>query len=340
MYRALVKSGVCNALYTNTVTITVILSPTVTLTGNATICQGSTTTISTSFGNVNAGTLYELQINGGTFTVMSSQAALISALTNISPAGTSTYKVRVTNAGCTAVLSNTITITVDLTTVAGTLTASNTLCAPASGTLSLSGTVGTVQQWEYSTDGGSTYTVNASNSTTYNYAGITTTTIYRALVKSGTCSAVYSNLVTITVITPPTVALTGNTTICQGSSTTILTSFGSVNASTLYELQINGGTFTTMSSQAALITALTNVSPAATTTYKVRVTNAPCTAVLSNTITIGVDPTTVAGTLSSSNTLCGPASGTLSISGNTGTVQQWEYSVDGGSTWTDRKSVE
>ena len=334
MYRAMVKSGVCNSAYTNSVTITVILSPTATLAGNTTICSGSTATITTSFGNVNGTTLYELQINGGTFTTMASQAALITALTNISPAVTSTYKVRVTNAPCASVLSNTITVNVDAATVAGTLSASNTLCAPASGTLSISGSVGLVQQWEYSTDGGSTWTVSASSATTYNYSAITSTTMYRALVKSGVCNTQYTNVITITVIPVPTVTLTGNTTICQGSTTTILTSFANVSAATLFELQVNGGSFTSYASQTALVNALTNIAPSATTTYKVRITNAPCASVLSNTITINVDPTTVAGTLSASNTLCSPASGTLSISGSVGTVQQWEYSMDGGATWT------
>lgn len=343
MYRALVKSGVCSSAYTNTQTITVIQSPSVTLTGSATICQGTTTTIGTSFNNVTASTLYELQINGGTFTNLGTgstgQSALIAALTNITPSSTTSYKVRVTNSPCTSVLSNTITITVDPTTVPGTLSANNTQCAPASGTLSISSSVGTVQQWEYSVDGGSTWTVSASSSTTYNYSGITTTTKYRALIKSGSCSPAYTNVITITVILSPSVTLSGTATICQGSTTTITASFGNADNSTGYEMQVNGTGFSNMGTgatgQAALVSALTNISPSSTSTYQVRVTNAGCSPVVSNSITITVNTSSVGGTINpATSTVCATSnSGTLTLTGSNGSVLQWEYTTDGGLTW-------
>ncbi len=50
--------------------------------------------------------------------------------------------------------------------------------------------------------------------------------------------------------------------------------------------------------------------------------------------TIVVSPTTIPGNVSSNDTVCAIAnSGTLSVSGNNGNVQYWEYSTDGGVNW-------
>ena len=49
---------------------------------------------------------------------------------------------------------------------------------------------------------------------------------------------------------------------------------------------------------------------------------------------IKVSPTTVGGTLSpATSTICEGESATLTLSGETGAVQNWEYSTDNGATW-------
>jgi gliding motility-associated-like protein len=70
-----------------------------------------------------------------------------------------------------------------------------------SDTLHLSAYTGTVLKWEYSTDN-FMYDTNTINNTSdfQTYSGLVKTTYYRALIKSGTCPAVYSNTVEIKII--------------------------------------------------------------------------------------------------------------------------------------------
>jgi hypothetical protein len=64
----------------------------------------------------------------------------------------------------------------------GNVAGSTTLCTPGSGSLTLSGHSGSVVRWEYKVGAGS-WTNIANTSTTLNYAGLTATTDYRAVVQ-------------------------------------------------------------------------------------------------------------------------------------------------------------
>jgi gliding motility-associated-like protein len=119
---------------------------------------------------------------------------------------------------CTRVLTDSVNINVSPASVGGTLSPSTAVgCAgTASGTLTLNGNVGAIQYWEYSTDGGNTWTVTANKNNTFSYSNLTTTTIYRVYVKSGPCSGTYSSTATVTVIQLPTALVTGSPRVCPG----------------------------------------------------------------------------------------------------------------------------
>ncbi|MHC1775287.1 MAG: beta strand repeat-containing protein [Lentimicrobium sp.] len=77
-----------------------------------------------------------------------------------------------------------------------------------------------------------------------------------------------------------------------------------------------------------------NATPAMSGDYYLTVTDPNGCVSLPASTTVVVNPTSVGGTVASDATVCvGNNSGTLSLSGHTGNVVRWEYSIDGGVTW-------
>lgn len=95
----------------------------------------------------------------------------------------------------------------------------------ASGTLSLTGIVGSVQKWQEKIGAGS-WTNITNTTSTHPYSNVTTTTTYRVEVKSGTCAAVYSNEAQVTIYAVPSVFIQGASSIAPGGSTTLVTNSG------------------------------------------------------------------------------------------------------------------
>uniref|UniRef100_UPI002608ADC2 hypothetical protein n=1 Tax=uncultured Tenacibaculum sp. TaxID=174713 RepID=UPI002608ADC2 len=78
------------------------------------------------------------------------------------------------------------TITVDPTSVGGSIAGSTNVCTGTnSTTLTLSGQTGNIIRWESSTDNFATDTDISNTTTTLTATNLTTTTQYRAIVQSG-----------------------------------------------------------------------------------------------------------------------------------------------------------
>src|SRR5207248_4991983 len=118
------------------------------------------------------------------------------------------YHVEIIKGGCTNVVSNIATLTVNPASVGGTTSGSATVCASSnSGSITLSGQTGSVINWQFSIDGGTNWTDISNTTTTQAYSNLTQTTIYRAVVQSGLCSPVFSSLTTINVTPNNTITL-------------------------------------------------------------------------------------------------------------------------------------
>jgi len=223
-------------------TVVVIPLPTVTV-STAAICAGSTATLTA----------------GGTATTYtwSSSSATYTANANLltdSPAATTTYTVTGRGAGgCTASATSTITVN-DVPTF--TISNSNPMfCKGDSSVLSVVPT-STIA---------ATYTWTASGFTTTSASSVTvhptTTTIYtvNATAITGGCPAA-PQTTTVTVNQPPTLTVTPtNTTICDGSSTSLVASSG---------LQVY--TWSPVGSlSGSTNTATVTANPTVTTTYSV-----------------------------------------------------------------------
>jgi len=116
------------------------------------------------------------------------------------PTNAVTYTATLTGSnGCLRVITNTITVSPQ--TVAGIVSSDQSICTgiPASN-LVLTGSVGSILRWEYANDAaftsGVTTIANTTTILTPAQMGVFTTIRYfRAIIKSGACSQLYSNVV-------------------------------------------------------------------------------------------------------------------------------------------------
>ncbi len=331
MYRAVVQSGVCALQYSNNVTI--IVNPVTiagTLSSNATVCVAANNGTLTLSGFTGSIIQWESSADGNTWTPIANSTNAHS-YTNLTT--TTLFRVLVQNGICASQYSNNVTITVSPVTVAGILSANATVCTSANnGTLSLAGFTGSILQWESSADNGNSWTTIANTTNNLTYNNLTATTIYRVLVQSGGCALQYSNNATITV-NPVTVAgtLSANATVCASSNNGMLSLSGYTGNIIQWESSTDGNTWTVIANTNAGFT-YNNLT--VTAIYRVLVQSGVCASQYSNNVTITVSPVTIAGTLSASATVCASSNnGTLSLSGYTGNIIQWERSTDG-NTWT------
>jgi gliding motility-associated-like protein len=236
-----------------TATVTVNQLPTASIvSAPSRVCTGDKATIKVSVSNVKTGETWKLywSINGGTADSATGISAgsfdIVTDTLTANPSSVKLTSIVNTTTGCSRVLSDAVSVIVDPKTVGGTLTGVDTVCKGAnSGTLVLGAdAVGTVVRWEYSENGGATWTNINSTSTTYSYSNITKTTIYRVLVMSGVCAQQYSSTVTVVVNELPVATITGSKTICEGSSTTLSYTVSNVSSTQTWEITYLEGSTT------------------------------------------------------------------------------------------------
>jgi len=178
---------------TRTVTLTVSTTPTVTASASsATICSGSTVTLSSS--------------GATTYTWM--PGSLAGGTVVVTPTATTIYTVTGANGSCTN--SRTISITVNSSPTITAVANPTSICTGASATLTGSGA--TSYTWMPGSLTGSTVSVSPSTTTTYTLTG-----------SNGTCSN--TRTVTLTVTATPTINASANPSpLCRGTAGTLTAS--------------------------------------------------------------------------------------------------------------------
>ncbi|MBQ3749800.1 MAG: putative Ig domain-containing protein [Bacteroidales bacterium] len=209
---------------------------------------------------------------------------------------------------CTATDTKSVQVTVNAP-VAGTLNVigNTTICAGNSTTLtaSVTGNTGTMSYaWSPATGldatSGAQVTANPTATTTYTVTATATV---------GTCTTSTTKQVTVTVNQIPTVAITGNTTFCQGNTETLSATSGYAQY-----VWSNGG-------RNASIDVTTSGS------YSVTVTNnSGCQNNASVTVTVLPVPSTPTAT-SVNNTSCASPNGSITVTAPTGS--NYTYSIGG-----------
>ncbi len=333
LYRAVVQSGNCSIQYSNNVLITVDpLTVPGTLTGTTIVCSGSNTGTLTLSGNTGNIIRWESSTDGGT-TWPTSYAVNTSSFTFNNLTQTTTYRAVVQSGNCNPAYTNEITITVNPVTVPGILSSDATVCATGnSGSLNLNTYTGSILQWEFSINNGTSWTTISNTSTSQGYNNLNTTTAYRVLVKSGVCPSLYSNTSTITVVPPVETPNAGNDLSVCNVSATALNATSPVAGSGSWRM-VTGPSAVSFTNIADAHTTVNGLI-AGTYQFEWTISNGICTD-LKDTVQLIVYPATVPGTLSANNTVCATANnGTLTLTGYTGNILHWESSIDNGTSWS------
>jgi gliding motility-associated-like protein len=229
--------------------------------------------------------------------------------------------------------SATAQILVDAPTVEGILTGDTTVCETSNtGVISLTGYTGGIDHWEQSVDNGQNWQNITNQAPVFNFNNLQQTTMYRVLVQNGSCPALYSNIVTVTV-NPESKG--GN--INSSHSACILNNSGSITLNNFdgdilhWEYSEDFGTNwnSIVNNTNVQMYSVLNL----TTFYRAIVKNGVCPSVYSDTAIITITDPSVAGVLTPDTTMCRNSNAELSLTGHTADSFSWIYSTDNGISW-------
>lgn len=219
----------------------------------------------------------------------------------------------------------------------GTASSSHTICSGNTpSNITLSGHFGATIQWQRANNSAFTSGVTnvGTNSTTLTGAQagtLTATRYFRAAVSGGSCPAVYSNVITVTVDATSAVgAVSGNQTICTGSqpsNMTIASATGTIQWERANDAGFSSG-LTNVGTNSTTLTGAQAGTLTATRYFRARVTNGVCPAVYSSTITVTVNQNPTTASAGSNLTRC--LTQTATLSANTPGVGTGVWSVVSG----------
>jgi hypothetical protein len=200
-----------------------------------------------------------------------------------------------------------------------------------SGFISITNYNGNVVKWESSTDGQNWTSINNPNST-QSYLKLKKSTSYRAIVKNGSFPQDTSAVSTITVhITSIVGNITGGGIFCGGSGSGTI-SLSGISGNVINWQMNTGDGWTTVNNTS---TSLLHGNISQNTSYRAVILDVTsCPADTSKTASFTIDPTTMAGSISQSHSVCtGSPGDTLHLVGYTGSILDWMI-CNNGTNWT------
>jgi hypothetical protein len=297
-------SGCASALSAaTTVTVNPIPpTPTITLSGPTTFCNGNNVTLMSSSATGN-----QWYLNGNPIVGATNQDYIATAVGN--------YSVTVTDSGCISTASSATTVTVNPIPATPTITPDGptTFCTGSSVTLMSSSASGNQWYLDGNPIGGATnqaYIITAAGG-------------YTVTDRASECISAASSATTVTVNpipATPTITPDGPTTFCTGNSVTLMSSSASGNQWYLDGNPIGGAT-----NQAYTATASGN--------YTDIVTVSGCASSSSAPTTVTATPSPSTATVGPPQTIC-PSSSTAPLGGNTPSSSAGTWTVQSGGTGT------
>jgi gliding motility-associated-like protein len=326
----------------------------ITASPSTSVCAGGSITLTATGGTVFGGS-YTWETSTGT--PVGSGATI-----TVAPLSNTTYRVFCTNGGIKSLCYKDIDVFASSNPVANnTITPSNPV-----GPFCLTGDPGVVTgntpsvalptwsyQWETSTNGGASWTVNGPYSSAvlpyqFDPAATSQTLLVRRVILAGGCDNASNVLTYVIEQSIANNTISADQTLCGTSTPIGLT--GTIptggNGGYAYQWQSAtafGGPYTNIGGANGQ-----NYAPgalSATTYFRRVVTGGVCAASNSNVITITIQPVIAGNTISANQSFCGsgdPAQliGTGTLTGGNGSyTYQWQESTDGGATWSAAAST-
>ncbi len=270
------------------------------ITGTLTVCVGSTTTLSNA-------------TSGGTWSSSNTLVASVNTTGEVTGinAGTSVISYVISGTAVTAI------VTVNALPVAGTLSGATTVCVGSTATVNKTGTGG-----EWSSSASAIATVG----TTGIVNGLTEGTTTISYTVTNGCGSVAATRVVTVIATPVAGTISGSSTVCSGSTTTLSSTVAggtwsssypagaSVNATTGLVSGVTAGAFT-------ISYRMTTSCGTATATFPISVINAPVLGAISGATSVcEAATTTLANTTNGGNwTSTNTAAATINASSGAAT---------------------
>lgn len=315
---------------TTAVTVTTNPKPTLVTNDPAAICAPAT--VDLTLPAVTAGSSPGLNLNyftdaAATIHIPDSSAVVLSGIYYI--VGTETLN------GCSDTTA--VTVSVNAIAVGGTVISDALVCSGFnSDTLTLTGYSGTIQKWQYTVDNGTTWIDIANTTPKHLYTNLTVTTWFRVMM-TALCASATSVEARITVDSSPLPVggiVSFNDTVCSGANYDTLTLTGHSGNIARWEYSIDGGNTWVYINNTT--TSLIYNNLVSTTIYHAIIQNSACGSAISSNDTITVTPVSDAGIVSSAAPGCAYSNGgTLTLNGYSGTVVNWQYSMNFGTSWLD-----
>ena len=327
-FRAVLVSGACTSADSAIATIAVS-PPSVggSISGSTTVCSGTNNTTLTLIGHIGSITKWQSSPVSDFSSEVIDIANTTSTLTSSDLIVTLNYRAIITSGTCASVESSFGTITVN-----GNVSGSSTVLSGSNSTnLTLSGHTGSVIKWQSSpvSDFSSGVIDIANTTATLTATNLTATLHYRAVVACGANPSARSGFATVTVDSS-LVGCThsGNITVCSGVNSTTLTLSGHSGSITKWQSSPESDFSSGVIDIANTTTTLTAANLTTTLHYRHIVGSSPCTSASNSFARIAVSPTSVAGIVTGSATVCtGTNSTTLTLSGHTGSITKWQSST-------------
>lgn len=262
---------------------------------------------------------------------------------NVVPGNRPIFRGVVESCNCPAAPSDSLELPIDALSDGGTIAEDDTVCILGnSGQLNLENSVGDVQQWEQTQDDFETTSILAVTDTFFDYSNVLTRTRYRALVKNGTCPAVYSDTVTLDVSgcevcgISPTVGgvTTGEDTVCVTGNGGVVKLQSYTGDIVRWELSTDN--FRTVTTSTIPVEEFPYANLTETTAFRAVVQSPTCAPAYSSVTVVTIDsceacgtpPTEIGGTVGDREVCLANNAGFVSVNGLVGDVVRWEYAVN------------
>ncbi|SMC72658.1 PKD domain-containing protein [Pedobacter africanus] len=210
------------------VTVTINVDPALTVANagaDKSICAASSYTLEGNTATVGTGVWTNTTTSNTTAVTFANPNSPTTTVNGLKPGERYRFTWTISALGACSATTDEVEIIVNEPTVPGTTAGTpTTVCAGTNtGTITLSGHLGSVIRWESSPDGTNWTTITGTNiGTTYSFSNLNATTYYRAIVQNGQCNSMPSTATMITVSPASTVANAGMDQILCNERTAIL----------------------------------------------------------------------------------------------------------------------